>query len=418
MKTSQTSSQKSGGKKVVIIGGGASGMMAAITAARNGAKAVILEHKDRIGKKILSTGNGRCNFTNTLQTPECYRSTDPEFPWKVLSQFPALNTIAFFQKLGIYSKNRNGYLYPYSDQASAVLDVLRLELETLDVEIRTETEVLEIRPVKCGFTIRTSNGKISADRVILSTGSKAAPKTGSDGSGYGLAKSLGHHLTPVVPALVQLRCKESFYKSISGVRLQGTVTLLNGKEEIASDTGEIQITDYGISGIPVFQISRYAALGLYHKNPVSVRINFMPDFSEEQFRTFLENRIQMHPDCKMEHFFIGLFHKKISALFLKISGISPSKEAGKLTPGEFMKLLETIQRFVTVVEATNSYDKAQVCAGGLSTDEIDPYTLESRLVDGLYFAGELLDVDGICGGYNLQWAWSSGYVAGKNASEP
>lgn len=416
MKKSETSSQSASGKKVVIVGGGASGMLAAIMAARNGAKVVILEHKDRIGKKILSTGNGRCNFTNTLQTPECYRSTDSAFPWKVLSQFPALDTIAFFQKLGIYSKNRNGYLYPYSDQASAVLDALRLELESLKVEIQTETEVMEIRPVKHGFTIRTSKGKVSADRVILSTGSKAAPKTGSDGSGYGLAKSLGHHLTPVVPALVQLRCKESFYKSISGVRLQGTVTLLNGSKEVASDTGEIQITDYGVSGIPVFQISRYAALGLYYKEPVSVRINFMPDFSAEQFQAFLENRIQMHPNCSMEHFFIGLFHKKMSAFFLRLANISPAKQAGALTKTERAKLLNTIQHFETVVEATNSYEKAQICAGGLSTDEIDPDTLESRLIDGLYFAGELLDVDGICGGYNLQWAWSSGYVAGKHAA--
>ena len=181
---------------------------------------------------------------------------------------------------------------------------------------------------------------ISRSRDSLYRLQSLAPKTGSDGSGYGLAKSLGHHLTPVVPALVQLRCKESFYKSISGVRLQGTVTLLNGSKEVASDTGEIQITDYGVSGIPVFQISRYAALGLYYKEPVSVRINFMPDFSAEQFQAFLENRIQMHPNCSMEHFFIGLFHKKMSAFFLQwLANISPAKQAGALTKTERAKAL-------------------------------------------------------------------------------
>ena len=175
------------------------------------------------------------------------------------------------------------------------------------------------------------------------------------------------------------------------------MTLLNGSKEVASDTGEIQITDYGVSGIPVFQMQPiYAALGPYYKEPVSVRINFMPDFSAEQFQAFLENRIQMHPNCSMEHFFIGLFHKNMSAFFLRLANISPAKQAGKapVTKTERAKLLNTIQHFETVVEATNSYEKAQICAGGLSTDEIDSDTLESRLIDGLYFAGELLDVDG------------------------
>ena len=199
--------------------------MAAITAARNGAGVCILEHKDRVGRKILATGNGRCNFTNLHQEPICYHSENVLFPWKVIEKFNAQQTIAFFLELGIYSKNRNGYLYPQSDQASAVLEVLRMEARRLGIEIHTETECREIIPNKKGFLLQTDHGSFHVQKVILAAGSKAAPSTGSDGSGYGLAKQLGHRLVPVLPSLVQLKCRENFYKSISGVRVRKRVYL-------------------------------------------------------------------------------------------------------------------------------------------------------------------------------------------------
>ena len=212
-------------RTIAIIGGGASGMMAAVTAASQGGRVILLEHKERIGKKILSTGNGRCNFTNTHQEPLCYHSENPLFPWGIVSQFDARDAISFFLELGVYSKNRNGYIYPNSDQASSVLDALRMELTRFHVDTRTKVEVREILPGKKGFTLRTDHEDVRADRVILCTGSKAAPATGSDGSGYDLAKRLGHRMIPVLPALVQLRCGEKFFKAIAGVRVTGAVPM-------------------------------------------------------------------------------------------------------------------------------------------------------------------------------------------------
>lgn len=403
--------------KIIVIGGGASGMMAAISAARQGADVTILEKNERVGKKILSTGNGRCNFTNVHQEPIDYRCEDPVFPWGIVTEFSSLDTIAFFRELGIYSKNRNGYLYPYSDQASSVLDVLRMELTRLQIKTELSVSVEKIIRGKNRFRILTNKGEFSADKIILAAGSKAAAHTGSDGSGYDLAKELGHHLIPVVPALVQLRCKEDFYKSIAGIRIQGKVLLFVDDVLMALDTGEIQMTNYGISGIPVFQVSRFASRGIYEKQKVEVILDFMPDFTEEQFISFLNKRILQHPERKTEEFLTGLFHKKISVLFCKLAGLNLRKPAGELTEEEVESLAETIKRFRTQIEGTNGFDQGQVCAGGVDTGEINPDTLESLLVPGLYFCGEILDVDGMCGGYNLQWAWSSGFVAGREAAK-
>lgn len=403
-------------RTVAVIGGGASGMMAAVTAASEGARVILLEHKDRIGKKILSTGNGRCNFTNIHQEPICYHSEDPLFPWEVVEKFNAQAVISFFLQLGVYSKNRNGYIYPNSDQASAVLDAFRMELDRLKVEIRTGVECREIRPGKKGFTILTDQEPVRADRVILCAGSKAAPTTGSDGSGYDLAKKLGHRILPVLPALTALKCEEKFFKSIAGVRANGSVSIWSGGECIAKDTGEIQLTDYGISGIPVFQVSRYASKLLYEKKETDAVLDFMPDFTKAQTDAFLRARAKTRPDKSAEMFLIGLFHKKLCDLWIRLSEIPRQRKAEELNSDEIARLTDLIKEFRVRVRETNPYDKAQVCCGGVDTREVDPETLESVYVPGVYFAGEILDVDGMCGGYNLQWAWASGYVAGRAAS--
>ena len=400
-------------RTVAVIGGGASGMMAAVTAASGGAHVILLEHKDRIGKKILSTGNGRCNFTNIHQEPICYHSEDPLFPWEVVERFNAQAVISFFLQLGVYSKNRNGYIYPNSDQASAVLDAFRMELDRLKVEIRTGVECREIRPGKKGFTILTDQEPVRADRVILCAGSKAAPATGSDGSGYDLAKKLGHRILPVLPALTALKCEEKFFKSIAGVRANGSVSIWSDGECIAKDTGEIQLTDYGISGIPVFQVSRYASQLLYEKKETDAVLDFMPDFTKAQTNAFLRARAQTRPDKSAEMFLIGLFHKKLCDLWIRLSEIPRQRKAGELTEDEIARLTGLIKEFRVRVRETNPYDKAQVCCGGVDTREVNPETLESVYVPGVYFAGEILDVDGMCGGYNLTFAWASGYVAGR-----
>lgn len=404
-------------RHVAVIGGGAAGMMAAITAAREGVKVTILEHKDRIGKKILSTGNGRCNFTNTFQTPACYRSDNRDFAWNIIQKFNVEKTISFFKELGIYPKDRNGYLYPYSDQAAAILEVLQIEIAKLDICVMTEINVLDIQPVKRGIRVTTDKKTITVDSVILACGSKAAPVTGSDGSGYQLAKLLGHRIVPVLPALVQLRCAEKFYKSISGVRVQGTVEIYADDISLASDTGEIQLTNYGISGIPVFQVSRYAAKAIYQKQSVTAVLNFMPDMNKDEFLSFLQERITLCPHKTLDEFFTGIFPKKLCELWIRLSRLPKEMRVSDLSGEQLEKLVLLIQHLRTHITETNAFEQAQICCGGVDTTEINPDTLESNYVPGIYFAGELLDVDGICGGYNLQWAWSSGFVAGKEAAE-
>ena len=314
------------------------------------------------------------------------------------------------------SKNRNGYIYPNSDQASAVLDAFRMELDRLGVDIRTGVACREIRPGKKGFTVLTDRQPVRADKVILCTGSKAAPVTGSDGSGYDLAKNLGHRILPVLPALTALQCEEKFFKSIAGVRVNGTVSIWSDGACIAKDTGELQITDYGISGIPVFQVSRYASKLLYAKKEVEAVLDFMPDFTEEQMYAFLRTRANTRPEKSAEMFLIGLFHKKLCDLWIRLVKIPRQKTSGDLTDDEIRRLSHMIKEFRVRIIGTNSYDKAQVCCGGVDTREIDQATLESVYVPGLYFAGEILDVDGMCGGYNLTFAWASGYAAGMAAA--
>ncbi len=401
---------------VTIVGGGASGMMAAITAASAGAEVTLVEQNDRVGKKILSTGNGRCNYTNLHQEPSCYHSEDPSFPWGIIRQFDAQKTIDFFKQLGIVPKSRDGYLYPNSDQASSVLDVLRMECRRLHVEIRTDCKCTEIHPVQSGFRLKTKSGIISAGKLILAAGSSASSVAGSGDSGYLLARQLGHRLVPVVPALVQLRCREDFYKSIAGVRVQGEVAILADDVCIARDQGEIQLTNYGISGIPVFQVSGAAAAALQRGQSVKAVLDFMPDLGWEPFLAFLRERVRTRPEKTVEEFFVGMFPKKLCDLWIRLSHLPRSKPVGTLESGQLENLGILIRQFETVVAAANPFAQAQVCRGGVDTRDVHPRTLESRLVPGLYFAGEVLDVDGLCGGYNLQWAWSSGYVAGKGAA--
>lgn len=411
--------------KIVIIGAGASGMMAAIQAARAGADVTILEHMDRVGKKILSTGNGRCNLSNLYQSKDCYRCSQPSFPEKILRQFTVEETMAFFQGLGILFKDRNGYLYPNSDQASSVLDVLRMELAFRKVKLTDHCHVKSIKTLKTEkdsetpsgqrFLIRTDCGDFYGDCLIIATGSKAAPVTGSDGSGYLLASSMGHHIITPLPALVQLRCREKHYKQLAGVRTDVKIQLFADGGFLAEDKGELQLTDYGISGIPVFQVSRYASVALHRKQNVKAVIDFLPQLDEKEAREMLQRRRE-HMACKeAEQWMTGLLNKKLSLVLLKLSGILAEQTMASVSENNWNRLLHHLKSYETEIVAANPFEQAQVCCGGVDTREISDQTLESRKTPGLYFAGEILDVDGICGGYNLQWAWASGAVAGKSA---
>lgn len=405
-------------KDVVIIGGGASGMVAGIFAARQGAFVVILEHKDAPGKKILATGNGKCNMTNLNIQPDCYHSSQPSFPLAVIQQFDAADTLSFFEQIGICPKVKQGYVYPRSEQAAAVRTALLQELKRLNVKICTLCEVQKVsKKADRKFHIETNQGIYQGDALILAAGSKASPVTGSDGSGYQLAKSLGHHLIKPLPALVQLRCEGKHYKQLAGVRTDAVLTLKVDGKPITHCHGELQLTDYGISGIPTFQISRHACVALDQKRNVIVEIDFFPEKDYDEMKQYLISYINAHPGEPCETLFTGIFNSKLAAVLLKLSGISNKEIAGHVPFGRWERLFTNIKKYQTVVLSSNSFEKAQVCCGGVDTREVNPDTLESRIVEDLYFAGEILDVDGICGGYNLQFAWSGGKIAGTNAGK-
>ena len=404
-------------RHVIIVGGGASGLVAAISAAREGADVTIVEQKEKLGKKILSTGNGRCNLTNEYMDEGCFRGDDVSVVSEVLKQFGYRETITFFEELGVILKDRQGYVYPITEQAGAILDVLCIEINHLGVCVRLGESVTSIQKSECSFTVNTTRDSLHCDSVILATGGKAASVLGSDGSGYTLAKSFGHHLSPVVPALVQLVGKGHFYKQVSGVRTLAKVSLYVNENLVCADTGELQLTNYGISGIPVFQISRYAAKGLYEKQSVMVELDFLPDISDDVFEAFLSKRMQLQGYKTAEEFLTGIFHKKLIGLLLKASRIDTDTTISDITEEQLKKLLYVSKHFRIEIQDTNGFEQAQVCAGGVCTSEINPHTMQSTYTKGLYFTGELLDIDGMCGGYNLQWAWSTGYIAGKHAAK-
>uniref|UniRef100_UPI004056B166 NAD(P)/FAD-dependent oxidoreductase n=1 Tax=Acetatifactor sp. TaxID=1872090 RepID=UPI004056B166 len=401
-----------------IIGGGAAGMMAAITAAGQGAKVTILERGERVGKKILMTGNGKCNLGNLDLDIDKYYGSEKTWIAKAISCFGAEETVRFFQGCGLLLKNKNGYLYPASEQAAVVLDVLRNELNVLGVECITECKINKIQKEKVGKKILISDGKTEYlfDRVILACGSKAAPKTGSDGSGYKLAKQLGHSIIPTVPALVQLKCEETYLKAVAGVRAEGRIEVYRDGICVAAEKGEIQFTDYGISGIPVFQISRVVNYILREEKNVEVVLNLMPDYDKESFEQLIAGRKLLQTDRTVEAFFTGMLNKKLMTLFVKLSGLKANVPVEEASKEDVNRVYDYCRNWKLHVNGSNSYDNAQVCAGGVDVSEITE-KMESRIVPGIYLAGELLDVDGKCGGYNLQWAWTSGYLAGMAASE-
>lgn len=404
---------------VLIIGGGASGLASAVAAKKENphARICILEQKDMIGKKILSTGNGRCNFTNEKMGPEFFYSDHPENVDRVIKKFGTEDTLSFFRGLGIVPKEKNGYYYPRSEQATAILNVFKLFIKSSEIEVHTGTRVESIRKTKKGFLIETSEGKLEGRCIILALGGKASKVLGSDGSGYDLAKSFGHSMIPVVPALVQLRTKKHPLLKASGVRAEATVSIFSDEKFLAKDTGELQITAYGISGIPVFQVSRHAAKALYYKKDVAAELDFFPSMSEEELFDFYKKRRKEHNAYCAADFLVGIFNQKLIPCLLRGAKIREDVKVSELTDENLLMLSRTCKHTKLIVEDTNGFDNAQVCAGGICLKEINPDTMESLFCEGLYLTGELLDVDGICGGYNLQWAWASGVLAGIAAGK-
>lgn len=403
--------------RVAIIGGGASGMMAAITAAGQGANVTIYEAKDRLGKKILATGNGKCNFTNLVQEDFCYRGSDASFSQAARTAFSTEQTISFFKQIGIEPKYRNGYVYPNSEQAASVADALVMELRAKKVNVIPET-VHSVKHFEDVFLVKSEQQQLEYDKVILCCGSCAGMKNPKEFTGYRLAELLGHKITPLFPALVQIRCKEKWFKTISGVRLEGVITVLENGKGIATEKGELLFAEYGLSGIPVFQVSRFVGEALQRKSKVSCKVDLLPGYTQEELEQLLKKRFDTLVKRTAEEMLTGLLNHKVNYILLKELNIDPVADSKKAYREEdFKRLAELYKGLNCEVTELNPFANAQVCAGGVDTSEINPETMESKVVKGLYFAGEVVDVDGTCGGYNLQWAWSSGYVAGMYAAK-
>lgn len=406
-------------QNIIVIGGGASGMAAAIAAARAGADVTILEQNDIVGKKLLSTGNGRCNLTNLDMKEDYYRGESSALVKQVLSDFTVADAFDFFSSIGIYTRNRGTYLYPLCDQAASVREAFVMELKRLGIRLVTGFHVDAVHKLKSGFLIEGKKGqdKYRALRVILAAGSRASRISGSDGSGYRIARELGHSVSPVVPALVPLCAKETYFKKLAGVRIWAAVTVHLDGGLSYQDTGELQLTDYGISGIPVFQISRYAAKALLDQKTVSVTIDFIPQLTAAEFSKELYDRRDRLSHAAAGELLCTIFPSKLIPVLLTEAGIKEACPAKKLTWENIKSFAELCKAFPVTITKPQDFAKAQVCAGGVRTGEICPETMESRRIKSLYITGELLDVDGICGGYNLHFAWATGMQAGKAAAK-
>jgi predicted Rossmann fold flavoprotein len=407
-------------KRVIVIGGGAAGMLAAISAARLGAHVTILEKNQRVGKKILATGNGRCNFTNVNAGYSCYSSENPGFVQKALSDFTASDAISFFEELGIQHKvEEMGKVFPMSDQASSILDVLLYELNRLGVNIICDSNVVDIIPENGSFILKTKDGnKYRGDSVVLAPGGKAMPSSGSDGYGYDLALKLGHTMTDTFPALVQLMLEGNYFKRIDGVKFIGTAEIIDNNRPVIKDRGDILFTNYGVSGPPVLQISRKAGELLKSGKQATLKISILDTMSKEEVTDLIDRRFKTDLNKTLEFSFVGLINKRLIPVVLLQAGISDLKRpVSGITSKERDRIAEILTDWRFNIRGTKSWPSAQVTAGGINTREIDENTMESFLIKGLYFAGEIMDVDGMCGGYNLQWAWSSGFIAGRSAAK-
>lgn len=409
------------GKRVIIAGGGAAGLTAAVFAARQGAEVTVLEGMERPGKKLLLTGNGRCNLTNLdVALSGKYYGSGAAVARKLTEQFGASEVLSFFEELGLLTTEKNGYVYPYSLQSGAVLGALLSEIRRLRVKLKLGEKVESIQQEEERWKVKTASWCYTADALVLACGGKAVPSTGSDGSGYVLARMLGHSVTVPRPALVPFECNGRMYERLSGVRCRAAVSLYRAKSEepvlLKKEIGELQWTKYGVSGIVIFQLSRFVSAARSLKQ-MYLEVDLLPDFEEAYLAALLERRAALLAEERCGALLGGFLHEKFIPVLLKNAGISEKLPCGQLGTAQIKKIVGQAKRLRLSLTGTKSFDVCQVCAGGVDCREVSDETLESKKWSNLYFAGELLDVDGPCGGYNLQWAWMSGYVAGTAAGK-
>ena len=393
---------------VGIIGAGASGMAAALAAAET-AQVVLLERQARVGRKLLATGNGRCNLTNLHASGRGYHGEDPGFSQRAISAFDPAATIAWFENLGLYTvAEDSGRVYPYSDQANSVVDVLRLALEQPNITLKTGFEVQKIKKEAGGFNLSNGEETVYCDKLIIACGGLAGTKLGGSMAGYKLLAKLGHKCTKLRPTLVQLKCAWGGVVSLKGVRANCHARILRDGQTFAQSQGELQLTDYGLSGPVVFEISRDVCQG---KGQWTAELDFLPDWTEQMLAQALAKR----GDRPVEELLTGILHNRLGRVLTRCAGVKGNGLVKELTEAELEEVARCVKCFRLELTEPLGMDCAQVTAGGVITDDFDPATMESKLVSGLYACGEVLDVDGDCGGYNLQWAWSSGRMAGLHA---
>ena len=397
--------------EVAIIGGGASGMAAAIAAAESGGHHVtLIERQARVGRKLLSTGNGRCNLTNLELLPENYHGAQPRFSDFALSLWSPERVLEFFSGLGLMTVTEyGGRVYPLSNQASSVLDVLRFGLEKPNISLITGTAVESVRRKGRGFSIGWEGGGMDCDKLIVACGGCAGSKLGGVMDGYNLLKSLGHSRTALYPSLTQIRTKPDIPRSMKGVKTQAGVKALKGGKELAVGSGDLLFADNGVSGTVVFELSRaVAAAG----EGVSLEIDFFETMEKSAVKKYLFARRDARPMAPAREIFSGALHSRVGLALCKYAEINPESPCSELSPARIEALAAAAKALKLAVTGVSGFESAQVTAGGISTAEFDPKTMESRIVPGLYACGEVLDIDGDCGGYNLQWAWASGLLAG------
>lgn len=384
-------------KEVVIVGGGASGMLAAILTARQGMKVMLIEKNKSLGKKLSATGNGRCNFTNEQMNRDCYYSNDITFVDSVLQHFGWQDTVFLFREFGILERSREGYVYPKSNQASTVVDKLKSSCETYGVEILLEETVEQVAKTPKGFFLKTDKQSIYSDYLVLACGGMACPELGGTKSGYQLARQFNHNITPLYPALTGFLSKGKWLPEFAGVRILGKLSIYTQGKLLAEEEGEIQCTKTGISGIPAFQMCHLVSESL-KKGDVYGEIDFLPEMEKEDILSFLT--IQSR-NFSLEDVLKGMVNSRCIKEIIR--------RGSSLT-----EVAETLKAFSFPIQATAGFEKAQVTAGGVRLQEISADSMESKKTERLYVIGELLDADGVCGGYNLQWAWATAYLCAED----
>ncbi len=396
-------------KSLAIIGAGASGLVAAIVAVRAGVEVKIFEKNSRIGKKILATGNGRCNISNQSIQTSNYHGQNPRFVNVAIDRFNTHICKKFFSEIGVeFTKGQKGRLYPKSLQSLSVVEQLVYECKRQGVDISLNQEVLSITKEGEKFALHVEGKKEYANFVLISTGGLAMPSLGANESGYRFAKSFGHTIIPTFASLVQLETKESF-KSISGVKIEGDIEVLQGREIVAQASGDILFTNYGISGSAVLDISRVVSRILQNSNEVDIKLDFMKEYSKEQLKNFLLKRAKNSNRKSISLWLNGFINSKLASFLAKNLKV---QNADDLNTKDIVNLVYKLKNFKATILKTRGFKSAEVTVGGVKTDEINPKTFESKLQEGLYFSGEVLDIDADCGGYNLHWAWASGYSVG------